>query len=230
MTSFLIFSCDKKEDIKALQRPGHETGDKPRKVSKTKSAGYKDTLTGIEFVFIKSGCYRMGDIFGDGDSDEKPVHKVCIDSFYMSRYETTQAQWLKIMGDNPSRFRSGINYPVENISWNDVQDFIGRLNGLTGKKHRLPTEAEWEYAARSGGRKERFAGFSDEGELSRYTNFCDRNCESQSKTAGQYDKYKKSVAVGRFKPNGLGLYDMTGNVWEWTQDWYDKIITRSVWI
>ena len=227
LTFSLSFSCGKKEDkypaIKNKQISKHESAvDKPGKTSKNIAGSYKDTFTGIEFVFIKGGCYRMGDIFGDGDSDERPVHKVCVDGFYMSRYETTQAQWLKIREDNPSRFKAGINYPVENVSWNEVQGFIGRLNELTGKRHRLPTEAEWEYAARSRGKDMRFAGFSEEGELSRYANFCDRSCGAFSKTAGQEDKYKNTAPVGRFRPNGSGLYDMTGNVWEWTQDWYDE--------
>jgi len=209
----LSFSCGKKEDkypaIKNKQISKHESAvDKPGKTSKNIAGSYKDTFTGIEFVFIKGGCYRMGDIFGDGDSDERPVHKVCVDGFYMSRYETTQAQWLKIREDNPSRFKAGINYPVENVSWNEVQGFIGRLNELTGQRHRLPTEAEWEYAARSGGKEEKWAGTNNESELGEFA-WYDENSED------------KTHLAGKKLPNGLGLHDMTGNVWEWVQDWFD---------
>ncbi|MBI5233025.1 MAG: SUMF1/EgtB/PvdO family nonheme iron enzyme [Deltaproteobacteria bacterium] len=233
--SLLIFaavSCDRQNDkgpaIKEKQASGNGTyGAKPDKTAKSKARLYTDTFTGIEFVFIKGGCYKMGDIFGDGDSDERPVHKVCVDDFYMSKYETTQGQWAKVMGDNPSRFKSGVNYPVENVSWSDVQAFIGELTGVTGMRYRLPTEAEWEYAARSGGNKERFAGFSEEADLFLYSNFCDRSCESHSKTTGQDDRYRNSAPVGRSRPNGLGLYDMTGNVWEWVRDWYDETYYKT---
>jgi formylglycine-generating enzyme required for sulfatase activity len=112
----------------------------------------------MPFVFVKGGCYQMGDTFGDGKSDEKPVHDVCVSDFYMGKYEVTQGQWKRIMGNNPSSFSGcGDNCPVENVSWKDVQDFISRLNRQSGKRYRLPTEAEWEYAARSGGKREKWA-------------------------------------------------------------------------
>lgn len=114
---------------------------------------FTDPVTGMEFVFIKGGCFEMRDPFGDGDKDEKPVHQVCVDDFYLGKYEVTQGQWEKVMGNNPSYFKNcGGNCPVERVSWNDVQEFISRLNQRSGKRYRLPMEAEWEYAARSGGR------------------------------------------------------------------------------
>lgn len=119
---------------------------------------FKDPVTGMEFVFIKGGCFDMGDTFGDGRADEKPVHEVCVGDFYIGIYEVTQAQWEKVMGNNPSKFKGGGNYPVERVSWNDIQDFIERLNRQGGKRYRLPTEAEWEYAARSGGKKRNMRG------------------------------------------------------------------------
>ncbi len=169
----------------------------------------------MEFIFVKGGCYKMGDIFGDGNSDEKPVHEVCVSDFYMGKYLVTQGQWKDIMGYDPSLFSScGENCPVENVSWSDTQVFIGKLNGKTGKNYRLPTEAEWEYAARSGGRQEKWAGTSSELELQQYA-WYDRNSGD------------KTHPVGQKKPNGLGLYDMSGNVWEWCQDWFDDSYYRD---
>ncbi|MBF0505218.1 MAG: SUMF1/EgtB/PvdO family nonheme iron enzyme [Nitrospirae bacterium] len=164
----------------------------------------------MEFVFVKGGCYKMGDVFGDGNGDEKPAHEVCINDFYMGKYMVTQHQWKDIMGDEPSLFSDcGDNCPVDKVSWNDIQEFIRKLNRKTGKNYRLPTEAEWEYAARSGGKKEKWSGTGSEAELGKYAWF-DNNSE------------EKTHPVGKRKPNGLGLYDMSGNVWEWCQDWYGE--------
>jgi len=171
-------------------------------------------------VFVNDGCFEMGDTFGDGKKDEKPVHEVCVDDFYMGQCEVTQGQWEDVMGSNPSKFKNGRNFPVEKVSWNDVRKFIKKLNQKTGENYRLPTEAEWEYAARSGGKKEKYAGFSGESELYLYANVCDKNCEYGWKTKGQNDGYENTAPVGSYKPNGLGLYDMTGNVYEWCSDWY----------
>ncbi len=171
-------------------------------------------------VFVKGGCFQMGDTFGDGQKNERPVHKVCVDGFSIGKYEVTQGQWMAVMGTNPSKFQQGDNYPVENVSWEDVQKFIRNLNKKTGKRYRLPTEAEWEYAARSGGGKEKYAGFSDDEELYLYANFCDSNCGKSWNDDKQNDGYENTSPVGSFRPNGIGLYDMSGNVWEWCRDWY----------
>ncbi len=176
---------------------------------------YKDPTTGMEFVFVKGGCFQMGDTFGDGGNTEKPVHEVCVDDFYIGKYEVTQRQWTEIMGSNPSIFKGCNDCPVEQVSWNDVQVYINKLNQKlapadskqgTGKKYRLPTEAEWEYAARSGGKNERYSGGNDPDSVAWHYN----------NTGG------KTHPVGQKKPNGLGLYDMSGNVWEWVQDRYDE--------
>ena len=163
----------------------------------------------IEMVQVKGGCYQMGDLFELGDNDEKPVHEVCVNNFSIGKYEVTQEQWVAVMGNNPSKFK-GDRLPVERVTWDDAQQFIAKLNAMTGKHYRLPTEAEWEYAARSRGRRDIWAGTSDESVLGDYA-WYDKNGDN------------KTHVVGAKKPNGLGLYDMTGNVWEWVQDWYNDV-------
>lgn len=173
----------------------------------TSGSNWTDPVTGMEFVFVKGGCYLMGDTFGDGDTDEKPVHEVCVDDFWIGKYPVTQRQWLSMMGNNPSNFKKGDNYPVEYVSYDDTQDFLKKLNSKTSKNYRLPTEAEWEYAARSGGKKERWAGTSSESELGDYAWYNDNSGDSTN-------------PVGQKMPNGLGVYDMSGNVLEWCSDRY----------
>jgi len=164
-----------------------------------------DSATGMELIKIPSGCFQMG---SDNDSsDEKPKHKTCItNNFYLGKYEVTQEQWHKIMGNNPSQYKKGKNNPVEQVSWNDIQKFIKKLNKETGKKYRLPTEAEWEYACRSGGKEQKYCGGNDISDYAWY---------GESWKDGHH-------SVGGKLPNGLGLYDMSGNVWEWLQDKYKK--------
>lgn len=165
-------------------------------------------------VFVKGGCFEMGDTFGDADRAEKPAHTVCVGDFYIGKYEVTQKQWTEVMGANPSRFKGCGDCPVERVSWYDAQRFINRLGKNDGNKYRLPTEAEWEYAARSGGKKEKYSGMSSDNSLGRYAWYY-----------GNADH--KTHPVGKKKPNGLGLYDMTGNVWEWTTDWFDENYYKS---
>ena len=164
----------------------------------------------IEMVKVEDGSFDMGATpeMQNPDEDEKPVHRVTLtNNYYIGKYEVTQALWQAVMGSNPSSFK-GYDLPVEEVSWNDCQDFISKLNAMTGKRFRLPTEAEWEYAAR-GGKKSRgyqYSGSNTLGDVAWYGD------NSGSKTH----------AVGTKQPNELGIYDMTGNVWEWCQDWYDS--------
>jgi len=176
------------------------------------AAGEKtiDPATGMEFVSVKGGCFQMGDTSGDGNPDEKPVHEVCVADYNIGKYEVTQVQWQKIMGANPSSFKAcGPDCPVEHVSWNNIQEFIHKLNAKSTLNYRLPTEAEWEYAARSGGKFERWSGTSIEAVLRDFA-WLDVN--------GNSIMHK----VGQKKPNALGLHDMSGNAIEWCQDWYGE--------
>lgn len=163
-----------------------------------------------DFVKIESDCFQMGDQFGDGLADELPVHHVCLSTFYISKYEVTQEQWQYVMGDNPSHDQGNPMYPVDVVSWKDVETFIKKLNAKTHGNYRLPTEAEWEYGCRAGGNNFKYGtadGTSSEHLLSH---------------TGSAEQGQGVKTVGSFPPNELGLYDMSGNNSEWVQDWYDR--------
>jgi len=191
--------------------PGGFDQDVSWEILVAESGSITDSVTGMKLKLVTGGCFDMGDTFGDsvkeGYKDERPVHKVCVDNFYIGKFEVTQGEYQKVMGVNPSNFKQcGANCSVEQVSWDDAQQFITRLNNLTGKSYRLPTEAEWEYAARSGGKKEKFSGGDDIDSVAWY----DKNSGNSTHPVGQKT------------PNGLGLYDMSGNVWEWCSDYYDE--------
>ena len=162
----------------------------------------------LEMVKIPGGCFEMGDSLGLGEANERPKHRVCVTEFQLGKFPVSQMEWISVMGKNPSANGTcGGFCPVESVSWDDIQEFLQRLNARGNAKYRLPTEAEWEYAARSGGKAETWSGTSNVAELGDYAWFIE-NAKFQSH------------AVGEKKPNGLGLYDMSGNVWQWTSDWF----------
>lgn len=156
----------------------------------------------IEMVRIPSGSFWMGSQSDEAIHDEKPAHKVTLSSFQIGKYEVTQGEWQAVMGTNPSALPKGGNYPVENVSWDDVQKFITKLNQLTGKRYRMPTEAEWEYAARGG---KGGPGNDRYGSLDQIAWYNDNSGGS-------------THPIGGKQPNAYGLYDMLGNVCEWCQD------------
>ncbi len=202
-------------------------------------------------VLVKGGCFNMGDVFSDVPSNEKPVHEVCVDDFYMGKYEVTvgeftefakateyrtEAEWQdgchvwagkgeikeKQFDWQNTNFQQTDNDPVVCISWNDTYEYFQWLNKKTGRNFRLPTEAEWEYAARSGGQEYKFSW----GNGAPTENIADDTAfkELLGKTGdlGYNDGYALTSPVGSFKPNELGLYDMSGNVSEWIADWFDE--------
>ena len=176
--------------------------------------GLSSVISNLEanMVSIQGGSFKMGCTPEQGkgcDNDEFPVHEVTVNNYHIGRYEVTQEEWKAIMGSNPSYFKGCPKCPVENVSWNDAQNFLNELNQKTNKEYRLPTEAEWEFAARGGNKNKgnKYSGAKHNlGSVGWY-----------SANSGDSTKI-----VGTKRPNELGLYDMSGNVYEWCNDWYDS--------
>ncbi len=172
---------------------------------------YVETALGLnmKMIYVEGGTFQMGatsEQGGDAYDDEKPVHSVTLDSYYIAECEVTQAQWYYVMGSYPSYY-SGEDRPVESVSWERAQEFCRKLSEITGKNYTLPTEAQWEYAARGGNKSEgyKYSGSNTRGDVAWYYG----NSSSQTHVVKQK------------QPNELGIYDMSGNVYEWCSDWYD---------
>ena len=184
------------------------------------------TVGGVSFkmVAVQGGTFTMGatpEQGSDAYDNEKPAHQVTLSSYSIGQTEVTQELWLAVMGSNPSYFTGNLQRPVEKVSWNDCQTFISKLNQMTGKNFRLPTEAEWEYAARGGNRSQgyKYAGSNTVGDVAWYSD--------NSYALGSSNPDYGTHPVATKAPNELGLYDMSGNVWEWCQDWYDSYSSNA---
>jgi len=191
LSIFILSSCNMSEN--------KQTSENDLQIQKVADSNLK-----LDMVFIEGGTFQMGS--NDGESMEIPVHSVTLSDFLIGKYEVTQKQWHYIAGNNPSGCINCDNCPVEKVSWDDIQEFIQKLNQKTGKTYRLPTEAEWEYAAR-GGNKSKGYTYSGSNSLD--------NVAWYSENSGS-----KTHPVGQKQPNELGLFDMSGNVFEWCSDWY----------
>ena len=169
------------------------------------------TVGGVSFkmIAVEGGTFLMGSPESDTEAYavEKPQHEVTLSNYYIGETEVTQELWKAVMGSNPSGFK-GSKLPVEKVSWKDCQEFIGKLNAQTGKTFRLPTEAEWEYAAR-GGKKSKGYTYSGSNAIGNVAWYSDNSGDITHE-------------VGTKQANELGIYDMSGNVWEWCQDWFGK--------
>lgn len=211
---------------------------------------------GINMIFIEGGTFEMGDIWGDGETDELPIHQVTLSDYYLSATEVTNTQYCKFLNDWGNQEEEGCswlylygnmfaqclieekdgkyypksgygNHPVMYVNWYGAVAFCLWLSEKTEDEYRLPTEAEWEYAARSGGKEDnRYAGTDDLEQLYLYCNYADANYVEVFGDVYDFgnkehdDGFVRTAPVGNYRPNILGLYDMSGNVWEWCSDWY----------
>ncbi|MEO5346333.1 MAG: formylglycine-generating enzyme family protein [Magnetococcus sp. YQC-9] len=179
-------------------------------------------FVGMPFVHLPGGCFVMGSPEGEfgRDLDEGPRHEVCLDGYWIGRHEVTQGEWLRVMDNNPAHFALSEHHPVERVSWEEAQKFIRTLNGMGEGVFRLPTEAEWEYAARAGSDTPYAFGTSLDAE--QQANFREQGVFNPGKVFR-----RATTPVERFPPNAWGLYDMHGNVSEWVADWYcDDFYTK----
>ncbi|QQS28395.1 MAG: SUMF1/EgtB/PvdO family nonheme iron enzyme [Sphingobacteriales bacterium] len=189
-------------------KPADNKTSPSNKPSSSSSTKVNDPFA-ADMVYVEGGTFMMGSPdFEAGRRNDEYQHQVTVSSFKMGKYEVTQAQWQSVMGNNPSYHESCNQCPVKQISWNDIQEFLFKLNNKTGRKYRLPTEAEWEFAARGGNRSRSYL-YSGSNALSE---------------VGWYYENSSGTThpVGEKTPNELGLYDMSGNVWEWCSDWFDS--------
>ena len=209
----VIVSCgddDNEEDVQgSSSNQNADNGSSDNSNSRDPTFDGKDKVyivNGVSFkmIAVKGGTFQMGS--NDGYDREKPIHQVTLTKdYYIGETEVTQELWTAVMGSNPSYFTGNTQFPVEYVSWNDCQTFISKLNALTGETFRLPTEAQWEYAARGSNKSK---GYIYSG-----SNTIDD-------VAWYYSNSSFTNPVKTKAPNELGIYDMSGNVWEWCSDWY----------
>ena len=207
----LVVSCgddDNEEDVQtsSSNQNGGNNGGSNCSGSEKDFPGKVYTVNGVSFkmIAVRGGTFQMGS--DDSYENLRPVHQVTLSDYYIGETEVTQELWSAVMGSNPSHFTGNMQLPVENVSWYDCQTFISKLNQLTGKTFRLPTEAQWEYAARGGNKSKGYiySGSNEIDEVAWY----------------EYNSGGMTHPVQTKAPNELGIYDMTGNVYEWCTDWY----------
>ena len=227
LDNFEIYLLDPNKYYSAVFLDGDQTDPAADKISipsDSESGAFPDDLSvplgndvTLAMKLITKGTFKMGAYSDDSERifDELPQHEVTISkSFYLGKYEVTQAQWEAVMGSNPSAWK-GSNLPVENVSWDDCQTFVQKLNTLGQGTFRLPTEAEWEYACRAG-------------TITRFSWGADmKNAQIANNVWNGYNSDNRTHEVGTKLPNPLGLYDMSGNVFEWCQDWYDDYLSGA---
>lgn len=214
----LLYAAGDGYCVQKISECGEKLVEKPKvEVNPVQPEKKKDQPDFVTMKHIQGGTFTMGDRFGEGESGETQ-HQVTLSNYWLGATEVTQDEWKSIMGNNPSDFKCG-SCPVELVSWNDVQEFLKKLNQrYPGRNYRLPTEAEWEYAARERGQKVRFGNGKDILNPSEANFDASESYKKPYSVAGEYRG--RTTAVKTFLPNSLGLYDMAGNVWEWCSDWY----------
>ncbi|MBR6180500.1 MAG: SUMF1/EgtB/PvdO family nonheme iron enzyme [Prevotella sp.] len=215
--------------LKAIVAATPSTPSSPSSPNSPSSAKETFTVNGVSFTMVRvdGGTFTMGatsEQRSDAGDDEKPAHQVTLSTYMIGETEVTQALWQAVMGNNPSKFKGDSSRPVEEVSWNDCQTFIKKLNSMTGKTFRLPTEAEWEYAAK-GGNKSRHYKYSGSNNLDDVAWYWENSGDNRLSGEWDYNKiidnHCKTHRVKTKSPNELGLYDMSGNVYEWCSDyWY----------
>ena len=179
-------------------------------VQAAESTDHVEPRTGMSFVRVPGGCFQMGDVFGEGEHNETPVRETCVGDFHIGRTEVSQAEWVSVMGSNPSAF-PGDRHPVESVLLAEIEQFIARLNETGSGVYRLPTEAEWEYACRAAGEKRRHGAGNGMAPLT----------SQLANTGGRGGNVADGTQpVASYPANALGLFDMSGNVWEWVADVY----------